>query len=74
MLSTARFAHQRILVSNPTRVTQSSESLIDVILVMNPRIVESSEVLQSTISDHYIVTVQLETGKSDIGHNNNTQL
>ena len=57
------------LVSNPTRVTHTSLSLFDVILVTNPRTVESSEVLQSTISDHYIV---VETGKSKIGHNNNT--
>ena len=48
------------LVSNPTRVTHTSLSLFDVILVTNPRTVESSEVLQSTISDHYIVTVQLK--------------
>jgi hypothetical protein len=47
------------LIGNPTRVTQTSESLIDVILVTNFGIVENSEVLQSTISDHYIVTVQL---------------
>ena len=47
------------LIGNPTRVTQTSESLIDVILVTNFGIVENSEVLQLTISDHFIVTVQL---------------
>ena len=46
------------LITEPTRVTASSQSLIDVILVSNIRIVKNSAVVKSTISDHYIITVQ----------------
>jgi exonuclease III len=42
------------LIAEPTRVTASSQSLIDVILVSNPGIVMESGVVMSTISDHYV--------------------
>lgn len=47
------------LITEPTRVTATSQSLIDVILVSNPRIVKNSKVVKSTISDHYIITAKL---------------
>ena len=47
------------LITEPTRVTASSQSLIDVILVSSIRIVKNSAVVKSTISDYYIITVLL---------------
>ena len=41
----------------PTRVTESSRSLLDVILVSDPVLVKSSGVLEVTISDDFLVHV-----------------
>ena len=43
------------LIEKPTRVTKNSCSLLDVILVCNPDSVQSGDVLDLTISDHYLV-------------------
>ncbi|XP_028517192.1 uncharacterized protein LOC114575823 [Exaiptasia diaphana] len=47
------------LIDKPTRVTQTSRSLIDVIIVSNPNIVKTSGVLDKTISDHNLILVTL---------------
>ena len=43
------------LIKDPTRVTKSSSSLIDVILVSKPDLVKSSGVMDLTMSDHFLV-------------------
>ena len=43
------------LIEKPTRVTKNSCSLLDLILVFNPDSVQSGDVLNLTISDHYLV-------------------
>ena len=45
------------LIHKPTRVTESSRSLLDVILVSDPVLVKSSGILEITISDHFLVHV-----------------
>ena len=45
------------LIDKPTRVTENSRSLLDVILVSDPVLVKSSGVLEITISDHFLVYV-----------------
>ena len=51
-------AHQ--LIDRPTRVTMTSLSLLDVVMVSNKDIVKTSSVLELTISDHYLVYVVLD--------------
>jgi len=51
-------AHQ--LIDRPTRVTMTSRSLLDVVMVSNKDIVKTSGVLDLTISDHYLVYVVLD--------------
>ena len=51
-------AHQ--LIDRPTRVTMTSRSLLDVVMVSNKDIVKTSSVLDLTISDHYLVYVVLD--------------
>ena len=48
------------LIYEPTRVTQSSSTLIDVVLVSNPALVKSSGVSDITISDHFLVYAVLD--------------
>jgi len=43
------------IISEPTRVTETSSTLIDLICVSKPEEVSSSEVVYSAISDHYLV-------------------
>lgn len=43
------------LIQEPTRVTETSSTLIDVMMTSNIGFVEESGVLQSHISDHYLV-------------------
>ncbi|CAB4011738.1 Hypothetical predicted protein, partial [Paramuricea clavata] len=43
------------LISSPTRVTETSQTLIDVILASNVDLVKKSDVLSITISDHFLV-------------------
>ena len=51
-------AHQ--LIDRPTRVTMTSRSLLDVVMVSNKDIVKTSGVLDLTISDHYLVYIVLD--------------
>ena len=43
------------LVFSPTRITETSETLIDVILASNVDLVKQTDVLKITISDHFLV-------------------
>ena len=47
------------LIDEPTRVTKTTRSLLDVVIVSNQGVVKSSGVLQLTISDHFLVYVKL---------------
>ena len=47
------------LISNPTRVTQSTKSLLDVLITSNDQLVIKSGVFQSSISDHDVVYANL---------------
>ena len=53
------------LISTPTRVTETSETLIDVILTSSETLIKSSGVQELTISDHFIVhcTLNLKSPK-----------
>ena len=48
------------IIESPTRITDISQSLIDVILINSPKIVRDSGVLNCTISDHLPVFVTLK--------------
>lgn len=43
------------LITEPTRVTPTSETLIDVIMTSNSALVTDSGVVETHISDHYLV-------------------
>lgn len=43
------------LISSPTRITEKSATLIDVILISNANLVKCNDVLGITISDHFLV-------------------
>lgn len=47
------------LINSPTRITESSQSLIDVIITINKDIVTSSGVLASSISDQNLIYLLL---------------
>ena len=47
------------LISKPTRVTQSTKSLLDVLITSNDQLVIKSGVFQSSISDHDVVYANL---------------
>ena len=47
------------IISKPTRVTNDSVSLLDVVLTTNPQQVINTAVLESTISDHFTVTATI---------------
>ena len=51
------------MVSQPTRITDSTEALLDIILVSNAKQVIEAEVLPSSISDHDLVYVTLRLKK-----------
>jgi len=47
------------VITTPTRITESSSSLIDVIMVSHPDIIYENGVMNTTISDHLPVFVRL---------------
>ena len=49
-----------VQITKPTRVTVSSSTLIDVILVSNPELAKSQGILDITISDHFLVYAVLD--------------
>ena len=48
------------LIKDPTRVTNSSSTLIDIVLSSDPGLVKDSGVLDMTISDHFLVYAVLD--------------
>ena len=54
------------LIEKPTRVTETTKSLIDVIMSTNKNIVSHTDVLASSISDHHLVylVLKLKTPRS----------
>ncbi|CAH3154104.1 unnamed protein product, partial [Pocillopora meandrina] len=55
-------------INKPTRVTDNSESLIDVVMTTNENLVAFSDVQMSTISDHNLVNITLKPKKPRIKH------
>jgi hypothetical protein len=51
------------IIDKPTRVTENSKTLIDVIILSNPSMVKESGTLDLTISDHYLIQVNLNLRK-----------
>ena len=51
------------LISKPTRVTQSTKSLLDVLITSNDQLVTKSGVFQTSISDHDVVYANLRLKK-----------
>ena len=45
--------------TQPTRVTETSKSLIDVIFTSNPAIIVDSGIVETHISDHFLVFAAL---------------
>ncbi len=56
------------LIKEPTRVTENSASLIDVIMTSNVNLVENHGVVSSHISDHYLTyaSVKLKMPKQSV--------
>ena len=54
------------LINKPTRVTENGESLIDVVMTTNEKLIASNDVLMSTISDHNLVYISLKLKKPRI--------
>ena len=48
-----------ILINTPTRVTETSKSILDVILASDTRQVQTATVMESSISDHELIYVTL---------------
>ena len=48
------------IIITPTRITDTCESLVDVILVSSPDLVHACGVINTPISDHLPVYVELE--------------
>ena len=47
------------LIDKPTGVTETSRSLLDIIMVSDPALAKVSGVLEVTISDHFLVFVDI---------------
>ena len=54
------------LINQPTRATENGESLIDVVMTTNEKLIASNDVLMSTISDHNLVYISLKLKKPRI--------
>ena len=52
------------VISHTTRITESTESLIDVVLVSNANLVQEVKVSPSSINDHELILVVLNLKKS----------
>ena len=53
------------MIEKPTRVTETSETLIDVILTNSPTNIKRTEVIPTSISDHYMVGCVRKLNHSD---------
>ena len=58
------------LIDAPTRVTENSSSLIDIILTNEPNHHEVSGVYKSSISDHYLVHTKIASNTIKANHKN----
>ena len=58
------------LITKPTRATAVSRTLIDVIIVSNPHLVRNSQVMDLTISYHFLVYTALNMRKPRLKHRN----
>ena len=54
------------LVREPTRITETKRSLIDVIMTTDPTLTESCSVITSSISDHNLVKVTLRISRPKV--------
>ncbi|CAB4027160.1 Hypothetical predicted protein [Paramuricea clavata] len=69
-LSLLNFASElnlKQLIASPTRITESSESLIDVVMSSTPDLVQESGVIETSISDHF--SVYMQTSFPNTRHN-----
>ena len=48
------------LIKDPTRIAESSRTLIDIVLTSDPNLVKDSAVLDITVSDHFLVYAVLD--------------
>ena len=51
------------LIEKPTRVTNTSATLLDVIITNNPKAVSSHDVVPSSVSDHDLITITVNVRK-----------
>lgn len=51
------------LIDKPTRITQSSATLLDVIITNNPTLVINTDVIPSAIADHDLITLTVNISK-----------
>ncbi|CAB3977046.1 Hypothetical predicted protein [Paramuricea clavata] len=66
LIKTTKELNLNQLIKSPTRITESSQTLVDVIFVSSPRLVVNSGVIETCISDHFpvYVSLKLKTDKS----------
>ncbi|CAB4019771.1 Hypothetical predicted protein [Paramuricea clavata] len=55
LIKTTKELNLNQLIKSPTRITESSQTLVDVIFVSSPRLVVNSGVIETCISDHFPV-------------------
>ena len=60
------------LITEKTRVIQNTESTLDVILTANPSLHKRSGVITETLSDHYMLSIELSVPKKALQDNHNT--
>ena len=60
------------LITDKTRVTQSTESTLDVILTTDPSLHKRSGVITKTLNDHYMIFTELSVTEKALQDNHNT--
>ncbi|CAB4018277.1 Hypothetical predicted protein, partial [Paramuricea clavata] len=55
LIKTTKELNLNQLIKSPTRITESSQTLVDVIFVSSPRLVVNGGVIETCISDHFPV-------------------
>ena len=64
LISVVALTCHRQLITVPTRVTETSKSILDVILASDTKQVQTSMIMESSISDHDLVYVILRLKKA----------
>ena len=59
------------LITDKTRVTECSETLLDVILITNPELHRASGVVKRTLNDHYMIYTEWILPKNTINATHN---